>query len=302
MRRLVMMIKQFCVAGWHYQIQFPEGYPLVEELLASSQPFTEQPTCSDGDLLFVMQVDDSFRPEDKGQEIGQFDASDNHYGIFQNTAGDYCIQVSDPARRQCAILQANACFSRVRIALAGKASMRSLGLGNAIMMAYAFASADRGTLLMHASVVRERGIGYLFLGESGTGKSTHTANWLRFIPGTDLLNDDNPVVRWTGQSVVVYGSPWSGKTPCYRQEQATVGAFVQLEQAPFNAIRSQETLEAFVSVLTSCSVMKWDPRVYGGICDTVTQVIGHVPTYHLQNLPDEAAVQLAHKTIASCEP
>lgn len=297
---MVMMTRQFCVAGWHYQVRFPNDYRLVDELLASSHPFEEQPDSDTEGLLFVMQVDDSFRPTDKGQEIGRFDASDNHYDIFQNAAGDYCIQVADPALRQCAIFQADTCFNHVRIALAGNLATRSLGLGNAIMMTYAFAAADKGTLLMHASVVREQGIGYLFLGVSGTGKSTHTANWLRFIPGTDLINDDNPVVRWTEQGTTVHGSPWSGKTPCYRQTQARAGAFVQLEQAPLNAIRPQETMEAFVSLLTSCSVMKWDPRIYGGICDTITRILSNVPTYHLRNLPDEAAVRLAHDTIASC--
>lgn len=35
----------------------------------------------------------------------------------------------------------------------------------------------------------------LFLGESGTGKSTHTRLWLENIPGSRLLNDDSPVLR-----------------------------------------------------------------------------------------------------------
>lgn len=296
------MVRQYCVAGWHYQVRFPDSYPWEDELLASSQPFEEVPTADEAELLFTIQVDDRFRPEDRGEEIGQFDASDNHYGVFRNAAGAYCVQISDPDLRQCAVLQADADFRYVRIALAGRYDTRSLGLGNAVMMSYAFASAHRGTLLMHASVVRRQGTAYLFLGESGTGKSTHTANWQRFLPGCDLINDDNPVLRFYGGQTLVYGTPWSGKTPCYRNVQAPVGAFVQLEQAPFNAIRRRSTTEAFVSMLTSCSVMKWDPRIYGGICDTISQVLADVPVYHLQNLPDEAAVHLCHDTVAHpCE-
>lgn len=60
----------------------------------------------------------------------------------------------------------------------------------------------------------------------------HSRLWLEHIPDSDLLNDDNPIVRFypTGE-VIVYGSPWSGKTPCYRNEAVPVGAFVRLKQA-----------------------------------------------------------------------
>jgi len=147
-------------------------------------------------------------------------------------------------------------------------------------------------------VVRERGYGYLFLGVSGTGKSTHTANWLRYIPGTDLLNDDNPAVRVIDGEPIVFGTPWSGKTPCYRNEQAPIGAFVQLKQAPYNKIQRQSVVHAFASLLSSCSVMKWDERVYGGLCTGVTHIMELVPTYFLENLPNEEAVRLSHDTIS----
>ena len=35
----------------------------------------------------------------------------------------------------------------------------------------------------------------MFLGPSGTGKSTHARLWLQYIDSTELVNDDNPVVR-----------------------------------------------------------------------------------------------------------
>ena len=58
------------------------------------------------------------------------------------------------------------------------------------------------------------------MGKSGTGKSTHSRLWLENVPGATLLNDDNPIVRLTLVGAIVYGSPWSGKTPCYKNESA----------------------------------------------------------------------------------
>ena len=51
-------------------------------------------------------------------------------------------------------------------------------IDNAAMLLFAFSTAGKGTLEMHASVTVKDGKGYLFLGHSGTGKSTHSRQWL----------------------------------------------------------------------------------------------------------------------------
>lgn len=150
---------------------------------------------------------------------------------------------------------------------------------------------------MHASVIRNDGRGYLFLGKSGTGKSTHTRLWLSHIPGSDLMNDDNPVVRVVEGTVHVYGSPWSGKTPCYRRVSAPVGAFVQLRQCPENTIREESVLESFASLLPSVSTMKWDRRIHSAHCDTISDIIRLSPIYLLGCRPDEEAARLSFHTL-----
>ncbi len=289
------MTKQYRVGRLTYRVIFAQGGKNDDELIASSRPF-EVPV-DDEPAIFELTVDDSFRPDVRGKEIGQFNTGGNNHGVYQKDDGSYQIHISDYLGRQCCLMEATQDFSHVNLALNGNFAMRTFGLNNALMMTYAFSSCEQGTVLMHASVVRENGYGYLFLGVSGTGKSTHTGNWLRYIPGTDLMNDDNPVVRFVDGQTVVFGSPWSGKTPCYRNIEAPVGAFVQLNQAPYNRIRPQTPIEAFASLLPSCSIMKWDARDYRGTCDTVTHFIEDVPTYYLENLPDEAAVRLSYETI-----
>lgn len=172
-------------------------------------------------------------------------------------------------------------------------------VNNFLMMIYTFATAERGTLMVHASVIRYEGCGYLFLGKSGTGKSTHTRLWLKHIEGSRLLNDDNPVVALnpkTGEATV-YGTPWSGKTPCYLNESVPVGAFVRLEQAPANAISRLTATHAFAALLPSCSCLKQDASIYKGIIDTVTRIATHIPVCHLRCLPDQTAARLSMQTV-----
>ena len=172
-------------------------------------------------------------------------------------------------------------------------------LNNILMMIYAFNTACSDTVLMHASVIKKDGKGYLFQGKSGTGKSTHSGLWLKHIPGCELLNDDNPIVhfnRETGEATV-YGSPWSGKTPCYRRVSAPVGAFVQLRQCPENTIRKESVLESFASLLPSVSTMKWNRRIHSAHCDTISDIIRLSPIYLLGCRPDEEAARLSFHTL-----
>ena len=155
-------------------------------------------------------------------------------------------------------------------------------------------------MLVHASCILHEGRAYPFTAQSGTGKSTHTSLWMKHIEGSQLMNDDNPVIRVhaDGQPVA-YGSPWSGKTPCYRNISAPLGAVVRIERAPQNSIRRLNTLQAFASLLPACSSMKWDTVVYGNLCDTVSHIMARTPVYTLYCLPDEEAARVCHAAVTA---
>ena len=176
--------------------------------------------------------------------------------------------------------------------------MREFGLNNALMLIFAFAGSLINVLLVHASTVKNNGRGYAFTAKSGTGKSTHTGLWIKYIEGSELMNDDNPIVRVINGKSYIYGSPWSGKTPCYRQIKAPLGAMTLIDRATRNSIERLGPIEAFVTLLPSCSSMKWDGEIYNAICDTVTKVIETTPIYVLHCLPDKEAAIICHEAIS----
>ena len=249
-------------------------------------------------LLFTLTVDDSFRFSKKGEEIGQFDCGGCNHGVYCTENNEYQYEISDVQGVLCSYMQSSPDFKESMVAILGETwSQRNYGLNNALMMTYAFASADQLTMLMHASVIRHQEKGYLMTAPSGTGKSTHTRLWYDNITGCDLMNDDNPVVRIVDGQAVVYGSPWSGKTRCYRNIQAPIGGIVRIQQRPENSIRKLSSLEAFSNLLPAISNMKWDKRVYKGICDGIAELIRLCGMYELGCLPDAAAAHLCHDTI-----
>lgn len=267
-----------------------------EGLIPSFAPFAIDETPEQ--LLFHMTVDDSFRWPELATEIGQFDCGGCNHGVYRREDGGYQFLVSDVKDVLCSQMESNADFSECRVALIAETwTQRNYGLNNALMMAYAFASADQHTMLMHASVIRCEGKGYLMTAPSGTGKSTHTRLWYDNIPGCDLMNDDNPVVRTFGNEAVVYGSPWSGKTRCYRNIQAPIGGIVRIQQRPENSIRPLRVIEAFTNLLPAMSSMKWDRRVYNGVCDGISELIRLCGMYELGCLPNAEAAHLCHDTL-----
>jgi len=186
----------------------------------------------------------------------------------------------------------------------------TFALNNAAMLLYAFSTASFATLEMHAAVIVRHGMGQLFLGKSGTGKSTHARLWLQAFPSAWLLNDDNPILRLedetvgeNGQSVFrpvvrVYGSPWSGKTPCYKNASAPVAAIVKLSQAPHNEMVTLRLPEAYAYMLSSASGLKIIPEMMDCLYDTISRMIQTIPLYHLDCLPNTAAAELCYSTIS----
>ena len=174
----------------------------------------------------------------------------------------------------------------------------AFGINNAMMVMYALATADKQTALFHSSVVSFEGRAYMFLGPSGTGKSTHSKLWLKYIEGTELVNDDNPVVRILSDGTIrLYGSPWSGKTPCYRNVSYPLGAIVMLSQAPENVIRRLRPIEAYAALMASISGKRWDSRLAEGLHETESLLVQGVAVWHLDCLPDEAAARLCNREV-----
>lgn len=167
-----------------------------------------------------------------------------------------------------------------------------------IWIMFGLTIAPLGAIAIHSSVVVKEHQAVLCLGESGTGKSTHTRLWRENIEGARLLNDDSPIVRMIDGKCIVYGSPWSGKTHCYVNKHVPARAIMRLSQAPYNKIHRLPALSAIGAILPSCPpVFAYDNALQDHICNTVSGIISCTPVYHLECLPDAAAAELSYSTI-----
>lgn len=174
----------------------------------------------------------------------------------------------------------------------------SFFINRLVMIVYGVAIAPNKMIKVHASVTELGGKALLFLGVSGTGKSTHSRLWRELIPGATLLNDDEPIVRiMPNGSVRVFGCPWSGSTPCYRQASAEVVAFVHLHQSSENKLSKERGRESFDSIYSSTAFLHSDKVRHLATFDTIADVLERIPVYRLDCRPDAGAVALTRSLL-----
>lgn len=296
-----MQAHNFKVAELNVRIVFADSEKNNIKLLPSFAPFSTE--AFKEDLFFQLTVDDQLRPvpKEERKHIRNFDTGNGDTIVDKLEDGGYQYIIKDIKGADCCLLITNKDFSDCRCALNGNYNMRSFGLNNALMLIFAFAGAHKQTLLIHASLVRNNNFGYAFIAKSGTGKSTQVSMWLRHIAGSDLMNDDNPIIRCIDNEFWIFGSPWSGKTPCYRNIKARLGAITRIDRATTNSVDKLSPIQAFASLLPSCSSMKWDSDIYNAICDTITKIVETTGIYTLHCLPNKEAAEVCYKAISKVQ-
>ena len=101
-----------------------------------------------------------------------------------------------------------------------------------------------GVMLVHSSALIYDGGAYLFSGDSGVGKSTHTRLWLKaFGDKVHIMNDDKPVVKLYDDKAVAFGTPFDGGSGIALNESYPLKAIIFVERGEENTVRVPENKE-----------------------------------------------------------
>ena len=284
----------------HYTVaDFSFAVTLLEErdldmLLPSFRSFRSG-TPAEGEKLFEL-VEYASLPAREADVLLDEDSNDMGHTLLYRTPSGYRIEL-DYDNGLPHVVEFDEAVADVRAFIRWDDRFAKTALSSMLRIVFAQAILPHGAVSVHASVVVNDGKGFLFMGKSGTGKSTHSGLWLKHIEGSWLLNDDNPMLRLTEGGVRVYGSPWSGKTHCYRNESAPVAGIVRLKQAPRNRFRVCEDIAAFSAVLPGCSVLRQDMRLHEAMCETLAALTELTLVGELECLPDREAAEVCRRGI-----
>ena len=281
------MIQDYLIAGHHIRV---EGDRLVMAVSALTG-FAPFKVVADGEALCRFVESGGEAPTFK--EVlykSEIDGIVSHFGRYNNGF----LFVMTPPEGETLELWLDE--SKRVVNFKGNYNLRLLRF--ACWIAYGVVTAPFETVAIHTSTIVCKGKAILFLGESGTGKSTHTRLWQEHIEGATLLNDDSPILRIIDGKPWIYGSPWSGKTPCYRNESYPLAACVRLSQAPYNQIKKLSIAQGYGALHPSCPPdFAYSDELYDYISGVLSTLLSTVPVYHLACLPNTEAARLSCETI-----
>lgn len=140
-------------------------------------------------------------------------------------------------------------------------------------------------LLLHGAAIAVDGRCYLFLADSGTGKTTHIRNWLKMIPGTFVVNGDKPLIDMN--TLDVYGTPWAGKEKYNTNTHARLAGLILLERGQTNTVERLSFHNALLGLIAQC-------HVPAGEAERVYPLLGRmkeIPCFRLRcNMEPESAL------------
>ncbi len=155
----------------------------------------------------------------------------------------------------------------------------------------------RGVEVHGCGVLDSDGKGYLFLGQSGAGKSTMARLWTRGA-GPHILSDDRIILRMLDGRLWMYGTPWHGEAELASAQRTPVDRILFLARGERNEIAPLAEADA-VARLMACSFVPFHSR--SGLDFTLAflqQVTRAVACAELRFVPDERAVDFVREHAA----
>lgn len=294
-----MMKKTYKVAEHSFSIEAEKDFPfwtLMEECYGPFETDDTETSC-----LFKMLVDESVCCENKTLIYSNADEESEGfvvYSVYKLDDDSHYFELRQPFSSETnACLSISADYSHAVLNLSGSKWNQWQTLNTAVNLCYYLAAIRQHTLLLHASAVEYKGKAYLFLGKSGTGKSTHSRMWQQALDGVTLINDDHPIVRMYNGEIIVYGSPWSGKTHCYKNMSVPLGGIIRIIRAPYNKATRLSPIHSYASVMPSCGGMVWEKEFADNRDATIQKIISHIPCWNMECLPNEDAAKECSKVV-----
>lgn len=146
-----------------------------------------------------------------------------------------------------------------------------------------------GRIVFHSCYIRTGGVGLLFSGDSGAGKSTQGSLWEKYMQA-EVINGDRSVLGQRDGEWTVYGFPFCGTSGISRNVTCPLNGIVFVRQAKENSIRKLDPAQAQMMIWQQCTVNQWDIEFVDASLELTAKLAESLPVYELSCKPDEGAV------------
>jgi hypothetical protein len=148
-----------------------------------------------------------------------------------------------------------------------------------LRICYSFLAVDGGGLLLHSAGVLRHGHGYIFPGQSGTGKSTIAS---LATPSETVLSDEMVVIRQEGDGYLVYNTPFYGTNPSAEHNSAAPlrAVFLPIKDQAVYLKEARPGL-ALSKLLAGVLFFSEEPALNRRLMDIGAAIVAHVPFYEM---------------------
>jgi hypothetical protein len=140
---------------------------------------------------------------------------------------------------------------------------------------------DYDAFFLHSSAVAVDNKAYLFTADSGTGKSTHSALWMKYFGDRAvMINDDKPVIRMIDGSLYACGTPFSGKNDINKNILVPLQGICHLNRGIKNEIKEISPKEA-LNIIINQTLRLEDKNKMINLFTILDKVLRNVKVYAL---------------------
>lgn len=168
---------------------------------------------------------------------------------------------------------------------------------NFLDMVMRFMVIPHGGINIHSSAIAYNGGGLLFSAPSGTGKSTHTALWVKHRPGACIVNDDMPLIK-IDKNITLCATPWAGTSGINTNISVPLKAVIFLRRGEENTLTRLNAAQSagllyeglYKTPVKEIALMQ---------LDLADSLLSRVPAYILSCNMNPDAVDVSEKALQS---
>lgn len=155
--------------------------------------------------------------------------------------------------------------------------------------------ATRGGVIVHSAGLDLDGLGIVFPGVSGAGKTTLSHLLTDAGLGDGMLSDDRTIVRTSlrdGDPAVAWGTPWPGDAGITKGGGVTLGALCFLAQGDEPAVTPLAPAEGVRRLFPVISCPWYDRNLTGAVLETCARLVDATPCFEFRFPRDARAAGL----------
>ncbi len=156
-------------------------------------------------------------------------------------------------------------------------------------------SQGRGAEVHACGVVDASGDGYLFVGQSGAGKTTMARLWEKEA-GIVILSDDRIILRQENDRIWMYGTPWHGEAELASASKALLKQIYFIHHGRKNSLKPLSAIDAAAALFSRSFPLFYSPDGLKFTLDFYGRVANAVPCNKLGVVPDRDVVSFIRES------